>query len=348
MIERVRPKLNVERAPTRVFQLPHTIHEHFLSGGEGPLALHLAPNRHRSFCTAGNPGLDIYFRQLPIKLVRNTLDDVIALLFKKLQTACDRVRNVGVQFPKGHVFELVFYLLNADTFGQGNIDIHRFPGDALAFPGIGYVVKGSHVVQSVGELYQQHPDILRYCQQQLAEILCIAGIGRLRFETRELGDTIDGARDIDRVEITVLHKANIMKKSDGMFLATAREVATQYPNIEVDECIVDALCMKLILHPEWFDVLLCGNLFGDIVSDLGAGLVGGRANCPSANIGNDTAIFTTGHRSDGPEDSSLVLSAILMLRHLGHDSAAETLFNACAAVLKHPKNGLISDLQAAL
>jgi isocitrate dehydrogenase (NAD+) len=151
-----------------------------------------------------------------------------------------------------------------------------------------------------------------------------------------------------RKKVTIVHKANIMKKSDGMFLATARDIASKYPQIEVDDCIVDALCMKLILHPEWFDVLLCGNLFGDIVSDLGAGLVGGRANCPSANIGAETAIFTTGHRAQGPNDSSLLLSAVLMLRHLGQTTAAETLLSACAKALHAPKNGLIVDVKATL
>ena len=151
-----------------------------------------------------------------------------------------------------------------------------------------------------------------------------------------------------RKKVTIVHKANIMKKSDGLFLAIAREVGAEYPDIEVDDCIVDALCMKLILHPEWFDVLLCGNLFGDIVSDLGAGLVGGRANCPSANIGPHSSIFTTGHLSETPNDSSLVFSCILMLRFLGQEGPANRLMSASRAALINPREGLVTDIHRAL
>ena len=150
-------------------------------------------------------------------------------------------------------------------------------------------------------------------------------IARFAFET---------ALAKNRKKVTIVHKANIMKKSDGMFLTVARTVAEDYPSIEVDDCIVDALCMKLVLHPEWFDVLLCGNLFGDIVSDLGAGLVGGRRNCPSVNIGPNTAVFTTGQVSSDALDISLLRSTILMLAHIGEQNAASRLQQALQVALK--------------
>lgn len=161
----------------------------------------------------------------------------------------------------------------------------------------------------------------------------------------------DTARAQKRKKITIVHKANIMKKSDGMFLSVARTVSEEYPDIEVDDCIVDALCMKLVLHPEWFDVLLCGNLFGDIVSDLGAGLVGGKRNCPSVNIGPNTAVFTTGQISSEALDVSLIRSTILMLAHVGEEHAAsklqEALYTALATGLEDAQQ-FIQKLKQAL
>ena len=156
------------------------------------------------------------------------------------------------------------------------------------------------------------------------------------------------ARQQGRKKVTIVHKANIMKKSDGMFLATARAVGEEYKDIETEDCIVDALCMKLILHPEWFDVLLCGNLFGDIVADLCTGLVGGRANAPSANIGPNVSIFTTGHRSRTAEDTGLLFSATLMLKHLGQNDAAQRFARACQTALKAQPEALLPAIKAAL
>jgi len=148
------------------------------------------------------------------------------------------------------------------------------------------------------------------------------------------------ARAHNRKKVTIVHKANIMKKSDGLFLQTAKEVASQYPDIETEDCIVDALCMKIVLHPEWFDVLLCANLFGDIVSDLASGLVGGSSNCPSANISSEVGVFTSGH-GDPPErlssgfgnPVSMLCASVLMLRHLNEQEAANRLMGAIESTL---------------
>jgi len=149
------------------------------------------------------------------------------------------------------------------------------------------------------------------------------------------------ARREGRKKVTIVHKANILKKADGLLLNTAREVEADFPDIEVEDVIGDALCMKLALFPERFDVLLCGNLFGDIVGDLASGLVGGRENCPSMNVGpGGLAVFTTGHGDPpGLEDPtcgnpvSLLFASILMLRHLGEDDAADRLWTALLATL---------------
>lgn len=147
-----------------------------------------------------------------------------------------------------------------------------------------------------------------------------------------------------RKKVTAVHKANIMKCTDGLFLQVAREIAKEYPQIAFDESIVDAMCMRLVLHPEDYDVLVCPNLYGDIVSDLCAGLVGGLGLTPSANIGAAGAIFEPIHGS-APDiagqhkinPTAAILSASLMLAHLGEADAAARVEGAVAAVLAEGK-----------
>lgn len=148
----------------------------------------------------------------------------------------------------------------------------------------------------------------------------------------------DVARRGGRQRVTVVHKANIMKLSDGMFLRTAMGVAEAFPDIECDEVIVDALCMRLVLDPSRFDVLLCGNLYGDIVGDLCAGLVGGPSNAPSVNHATDgTVLYTAGRGdppgaegTDGANPLPVLLPAIELLYGVGRDGEAERLHNALA------------------
>jgi len=148
------------------------------------------------------------------------------------------------------------------------------------------------------------------------------------------------ARKNGRSKVTAVHKANIMKHTDGLFLATAAEVAKDYPDIEFNDRIVDNLCMQLVQRPEEYDVLLLPNLYGDIVSDLCAGLVGGLGLAPGANIGKDAAVFEATHGSapkykgmNKVNPMALMLSGMLMLRHLDEVSAADRLEAAIAAVI---------------
>ena len=148
-----------------------------------------------------------------------------------------------------------------------------------------------------------------------------------------------------RKKVTCVHKANIMKLSDGLFLDVCRGVAAEYPQIEFEDKIVDALCMQLVQHPETFDVLGLPNLYGDIVSDLCAGLVGGLGLAPSANIGKDAAIFEAVHGSapkhaglNDANPTALILSAVLMLRHLGESAAADRVETAVLALLAEGKS----------
>lgn len=150
------------------------------------------------------------------------------------------------------------------------------------------------------------------------------------------------ARQFGRKKVTVAHKSNIMKKSDGLFLRTCQRVAEDYPDIECDERIVDALCMQLTMYPERFDVLVCANLFGDIVADLVSGLVGGKANCPSINIGeDDVRVYSVGHgdwidvaNSDEGNPMSLLLAASRLLRDLGEEAAGQRLRDAVSSSLE--------------
>jgi isocitrate dehydrogenase (NAD+) len=148
-----------------------------------------------------------------------------------------------------------------------------------------------------------------------------------------------------RRKITVFHKANIMKLTDGMFLRAAKKIAEEeYPNIEYEEMIVDAGCMKLVQDPNRFDVLLMENLYGDLISDLCAGLVGGLGVVPGSNIGDDAAVFEAVHGS-APDIAgkgvanplALLMSGVMMLQHLGEDAIATRIRTAYNSVIGEGK-----------
>jgi isocitrate dehydrogenase (NAD+) len=164
-----------------------------------------------------------------------------------------------------------------------------------------------------------------------------------RASTRIARFAFDYARRMGRHRITAIHKANIMKMGDGLFIRCARSVAAEFPGITYDEQIVDAACMALVMKPETFDVLLLPNLYGDIVSDLCAGLVGGLGTVGAANLGEDGAVFEAVHGS-APDiagknianPTALLRSALLMLRHIGEPSAADSIEAALVRVLATP------------
>ncbi|MFZ3062702.1 MAG: isocitrate/isopropylmalate dehydrogenase family protein [Actinomycetota bacterium] len=144
-----------------------------------------------------------------------------------------------------------------------------------------------------------------------------------------------------RTKVTAVHKANIMKFSDGLFLEAARKVAGNYPEIEFEDRLVDNMCMQLVQKPWGYDVLLAPNLYGDIISDLCAGLVGGLGIAPGANIGDKCAVFEAVHGSapryaglNKVNPTAMILSSVLMLKHLGEREAADRIFNATARVIE--------------
>ena len=156
-----------------------------------------------------------------------------------------------------------------------------------------------------------------------------------RASTRIARFAFDYARRENRKKVTAIHKANIMKLSDGLFLDCFRKVAAEYPEIAADDKIVDNACMQLVMRPQQFDVLLLENLYGDIISDLAAGLVGGLGVVPGANIGELGAVFEAVHGS-APDiagknianPTALLQTAIMMLRHLGERAAADLVERA--------------------
>ena len=158
------------------------------------------------------------------------------------------------------------------------------------------------------------------------------------------------ARSTGRKKVTAVHKANIIKSTSGLFLNVAREVAAQYPDIEFQEMIVDNACMQLVMRPEQFDVIVTTNLFGDIISDLCAGLVGGLGLAPGANIGEHAAIFEAVHGT-APDIAgkgvanpcALLLAAAQMLDHIGQPQNAERLRKAIVATMA-AKDSLTGDL----
>jgi isocitrate dehydrogenase (NAD+) len=148
------------------------------------------------------------------------------------------------------------------------------------------------------------------------------------------------ARRHGRKRVTAVHKANIMKMGDGLFLSCVRKVAAEYPDIVCDDRIVDAACMHLVMKPTQFDILVMPNLYGDIVSDLCAGLVGGLGVVPAANLGTEIGVFEAVHGS-APDiagkglanPTALLLSALLMLRHIGEGKMADRIMTALGTVL---------------
>ena len=152
-------------------------------------------------------------------------------------------------------------------------------------------------------------------------------------------------RKLGRKRLTVAHKSNVLKMTDGLFLKVAQDVARDYPDIELNSRVVDALCMELVIKPESFDGLILQNLYGDIVSDLGAGLVGGLGVAPGANVGPVCAMFEAVHGSapdiagkDIANPLAIILSAVMLLRYVGEAQAADRIEAALTAVLREGRH----------
>ncbi len=196
------------------------------------------------------------------------------------------------------------------------------------------------------ETHELIDDIARLGGKRLASDsgITIKGIS-IGASRRIVRFAFDYARANGRKKVTAVHKANIMKFTDGLFLAVATEVAAEYPDIAFEDRIVDNMCMQLVQKPELYDVLVMPNLYGDVLSDLCAGLIGGLGVAPGANIGDDIAVFEATHGSapkyagmNKVNPTALMLSAVMMLTHVGERDAANRMERAIAEVIAEGKD----------
>lgn len=196
--------------------------------------------------------------------------------------------------------------------------------------------KDSDEAQELAELLERIGDNVKVREHTGISIKPISVYGT----TRIVKSAFDYAVAEGRKKVTVVHKANIMKHTDGLWLATAEEISKDYPDIEFEERIVDNMCMQLVQKPELYDVLVLQNLYGDILSDLGAGLVGGLGVAPGGNIGDGVALFEPTHGSapkykgmNKVNPLAMMLSGVMMLRYLKEKDAADRMENAIAELI---------------
>lgn len=245
----------------------------------------------------------------------------------------DSIRKNGVALkgpvttPVGYGFKSVNVLLRQRLDLYANVrPSYSLPGIKTPFDGVDLVLfrENTEGLYSGIESYDERLEIAD----------AIARITRAGSE-RIIKYAFDYARSHGRKKVTVVHKANILKVTSGLFLDLAREAARDYPEIEFEDRIVDNMCMQLVMRPEQYDCIVTTNLFGDILSDLAAGLVGGLGVVPGANIGVDYAVFEAVHGSapdiagqNKANPTALIRSAEMMLRHLGEMEAADALRTA--------------------
>ncbi len=271
---------------------------------------------------AGADVMDKYGTPLPQAVIDSVKDTKVAIKGPITTPVGSGFRSVNVGLRKE--LDLYANLRPAVTI----------PGVVSRYEGVDLVI----VRENTEDLYAGVEHMVGKDAAESIKIITRVGSERIaRF-------AFDYARREKRKKVTAVHKANIMKCTDGLFLDVAREVAAGYPDIEFEDRIVDNMCMQLVQKPELYDVLLCPNLYGDIISDLCAGLVGGLGVAPGANIGQDIAVFEPVHGSapkyaglDKADPTALVLSAVLMLAHLGEAAAAHALFEAVRSVIGEGK-----------
>jgi isocitrate dehydrogenase (NAD+) len=267
---------------------------------------------------AGADVMDKYGTPLPQRVIDSIRDTRVAI-------------KGPITTPIGSGFRSVNVALRKELDLYANLrPAVSIPGVKSRFEGVDLVV----VRENTEDLYAGVEHMVGKDAAESIKIITRYGserIARFAFEY---------ARREGRRKVTAVHKANIMKLSDGLFLDVARGMAANYPDIEFEDRIVDNMCMQLVQKPELYDVLLCPNLYGDILSDLCAGLVGGLGVAPGANIGEGIAVFEPVHGSapkyaglDKADPTALILSAVLMLGHLGETEAAQVLFEAVRQVI---------------
>ncbi len=274
---------------------------------------------------AGIAAIETFKDPIPESTIRSIQKNKVALKGPLTTLSGKGFRSVNVALRKE--FDLFINLRPAKSFEgvssrYSNVDLVMFR-------------------ENIEEFYS---GIEHYIDAQKSAAETIGIVTRFGSE-RIVHAAFEYARKNGRKKVTIVHKANIMKFSGGLFLEVAREVAQKYPEIVAEDRIVDNMAMQLVLNPNQFDVIVTTNLFGDILSDLCSGLVGGLGLAPGANIGSNAAIFEAVHGS-APDIAgknlanpcAIILAGAMMLDHLGEPEAAAKIYHAVAKVLKEGKN----------
>lgn len=279
---------------------------------------------------AGMAGVDKYKDPIPEQTIESIQKNKIALKGPLTTQLGKGFRSVNVALRKE--FDLYINLRPAKSF-EG-VPSHYSNVDLVMFR------------ENIEEFYS---GIEHYIDAQKSAAETIGIITRYGSE-RIVRAAFEYARKYNRKKVTIVHKANILKFTGGLFLEVGKQVASEFPDIQCTDVIIDNMAMQLVLNPNQYDVIVTTNLFGDILSDLCSGLVGGLGLAPGANIGKDVAIFEAVHGSapdiagkDIANPSALILASAMMLNHVGETAAANKIYKAISDTLKNP-NEVTKDL----
>ena len=262
--------------------------------------------------------------------------------------------RVALKGPMGNTIGGDFRVRRTAKRANGRVEERSYPGPTIALRGelelfanvrpiksYEGIASRYHGIDMV--LFRENSEDLYVGEERMVDENTAEAIKRITVHgsARMARFAAEYMRRTARKRVTIGHKSNVLKLTDGLFLQTCRETLAGYPDVQADDRIVDALCMELVLRPERFDCLLLPNLYGDMLSDLAAGLVGGLGVAPGANIGNDYAMFEAVHGTapdiagrNVANPASTILSAVMMLRFIGESAAAARVESALAAVLR--------------
>jgi isocitrate dehydrogenase (NAD+) len=251
--------------------------------------------------------------------------------------------NVALKGPLGTPIGAGFRSVNVTLRQQ--FDLYANVRPTMTIPGVPCRFSGVDIIMVRENTEDLYAGVEHYVDARRSAAESIAIITRFGSE-RIIVYAFEHARRLGRKRVTLVHKANILKLSNGLFLDCGREIAKRYPDIAFDDMIVDATAMKLVVSPERFDVIVTMNLFGDILSDLTAGLVGGLGVAPAANIGDGgCAMFEAVHGTapdiagkDIANPMAMILSVVMMLRHIDQAKAADRIENALKQVLQEKRD----------
>ncbi len=291
----------------------------------------------------GTDAMEKYGTPLPVSVIESIKKNRISLKGPVTTPVASGFRSVNVALRK----ELGLYACLRPC--------KTYPGAPSRYPDVDIVVVRENIedLYSGIEFEKGTPEISRLIslisETKNEEIRADSGISIKAISDmrsrRIVRFAFDYARKYGRKKVTAVHKANIMKFSDGLFLSVAREVAGEYKEIDFEDRIVDNMSMQLVQKPHQFDVIVAPNLYGDILSDLCAGLVGGLGLAPGANLSDDIAVFEATHGSapkytgmNKVNPMAMMLSGVLLLRHINENDAADRLENAVADVIAEGKD----------